>query len=61
MGYPLPQDIKWICDGCKKQVNYSETVFPDPNKTECYHKQCKISKDLKDEIIHHFGRFDTSQ
>ena len=44
MGYPLPQDIKWICDSCKKQIDYSEAIFPNPNKTECYHKNCIINK-----------------
>ena len=44
MGYPLAQDIKWICDLCKKQVEFLEAVFPDPNKTECYHKNCIMNK-----------------
>lgn len=40
MGYPLPQDIKWICDKCHLIVEFDKAIFPNPNKLECYHKEC---------------------
>lgn len=40
MGYPLPQDIKWICDKCNAVIDFDKAVFPNPNKLESYHKEC---------------------